>query len=94
MTHEQIHLLVSGHVQGVGFRYATVSEARRYKLTGWVRNLPDQTVEILAQGPPDLLIPFLEWCYKGPPQSQVEKVTVVNRQVLNERTFLSFEIVR
>ncbi len=44
---------VTGVVQGVGFRYATVHEARRLGLTGWVRNTDDGAVEVLAEGAPE-----------------------------------------
>lgn len=44
------HILFSGQVQGVGFRYTANRIARRYNLTGFVQNLPDGDVEILAQG--------------------------------------------
>ena len=45
------HILFSGEVQGVGFRYTAHRIARRYNITGFVRNLPDGDVEMLAQGP-------------------------------------------
>lgn len=44
------HIIFKGHVQGVGFRYTTHSVAQRYDVTGYVRNLPDGTVEMLVQG--------------------------------------------
>ncbi|MBN2588712.1 MAG: acylphosphatase [Sedimentisphaerales bacterium] len=44
------HIIFKGRVQGVGFRYTSYREAKRNQLTGWVRNLPDGTVEMLAQG--------------------------------------------
>jgi acylphosphatase len=47
------HIIFIGHVQGVGFRYTTHRIARRYDLVGFVRNLPDGTVEALLQGPAD-----------------------------------------
>lgn len=47
------HIIFRGNVQGVGFRYTTHRIAGRYDVTGFVRNLPDGTVEMLAQGPPD-----------------------------------------
>ncbi len=47
------HVIYSGRVQGVGFRYTTVSLARRYPVTGYVRNLPDGTVELEVQGEPE-----------------------------------------
>jgi acylphosphatase len=45
------HILFTGRVQGVGFRFTAHRIARRYDLTGWVRNLPDGSVEMVAQGP-------------------------------------------
>lgn len=45
------HIIFKGHVQGVGFRYTTHRIARRYEVVGFVRNLPDGTVEALIQGP-------------------------------------------
>ncbi|MEJ5258710.1 MAG: acylphosphatase [Anaerohalosphaeraceae bacterium] len=47
------HVIFSGRVQGVGFRYTTRRIAERYNLTGWVRNLPDGTVEAVFQGSPE-----------------------------------------
>ncbi len=45
------HVIFIGRVQGVGFRYTALRTAQRHQLTGFVRNLPDGTVEMLAQGP-------------------------------------------
>jgi len=45
------HIIFIGRVQGVGFRFTAFDTANRYQLTGFVRNLPDGTVEMLAQGP-------------------------------------------
>ncbi|KAF3362586.1 Acylphosphatase [Chlamydiales bacterium STE3] len=50
MAELEMHVLVSGRVQGVGFRYKTLSHAQRLGLKGFVRNLPNGKVEILAQG--------------------------------------------
>jgi len=47
------HIIFKGRVQGVGFRFTAISIANRYRLTGLVRNLPDGTVEMIAQGHPD-----------------------------------------
>ena len=51
-------VLYSGHVQGVGFRYTTRSAARNYEVTGYVRNLPDGNVEVVAEGSADQLDRF------------------------------------
>ncbi|MHC4130374.1 MAG: acylphosphatase [Planctomycetota bacterium] len=45
------HIIFTGRVQGVGFRYTSYNIARRYQLTGYVKNLPDGKVEMMAQGP-------------------------------------------
>jgi len=47
------NIIFTGQVQGVGFRFTAFHVANQYKLTGFVRNLPDGTVEMLAQGPAD-----------------------------------------
>jgi len=53
-------VLYSGHVQGVGFRYTTRSISRNYEITGFVRNLPDGSVEVVAEGSPEQLDGFLD----------------------------------
>lgn len=70
----RVHLLVYGRVQGVGFRAATAFTAKRLSLAGWVRNRPDGTVEIEAQGPADRIADFLAWCHRGPTLARVERV--------------------
>ena len=70
----QVHLFISGGVQGVFFRMHTHKKAIALKLTGWVRNLPDGRVETFAEGPQEKLDEFVEWCHKGPPAARVEKV--------------------
>ena len=47
------HIIFTGQVQGIGFRFTALDIANRYKLTGLVRNLPDGTVEMVTQGPSD-----------------------------------------
>ena len=54
------HVVFSGRVQGVGFRYTTRTIARVYEVTGFVRNLADGGVEVVAEGPVDQLNGFLE----------------------------------
>ena len=69
-----VRLLVSGRVQGVGFRYWTVGEARRLGLDGWVRNRSDGTVEILAIGAADALAKLASSCRQGPSAAEVVAV--------------------
>lgn len=72
----QYHIVVEGRVQGVGFRYFVQSEAEKYKLTGWVKNRLDGSVEILAEGPEERLADFVEAIHKGNRFSRVTNVTV------------------
>ena len=64
---------IRGWVQGVGFRYSALREARILGITGYVKNLSDGSVYIEAEGPVKQLNIFLEWCKKGP--GIVETVT-------------------
>ena len=69
-----IRLMISGRVQGVGYRYWTVAEARRLGLDGWVRNLSDGRVEILALGLQERLDGLENACHAGPPAARVTSV--------------------
>lgn len=53
--HQRKTVYYSGHVQGVGFRYTTRAIAHRFDVTGYVRNLPDGRVQLVAEGRPDEL---------------------------------------
>jgi acylphosphatase len=66
------HLIVSGFVQGVGFRFYARHEALASKLTGFVRNLPDGSVEIEAQGTEEQLKRLVKWAKHGPQNAIVE----------------------
>lgn len=70
----RMRIVACGLVQGVGFRYATVREARRLGLVGWVRNRTDGSVEILAEGEPGRVEDLLAWCRHGPPGARVAEV--------------------
>ncbi|MED1067937.1 acylphosphatase [Bacillus paralicheniformis] len=72
----QYRIIVDGRVQGVGFRYFVQMEADKHKLTGWVRNRDNGTVEIRAEGPEESLKPFLKAVQKGSPFSKVTDVNV------------------
>ncbi len=76
MEKKAFQAIVSGSVQGVGFRYFTLREALRLKLSGWVRNLPDGTVEVYAEGALPNLNQLLTALKKGPSMALVEQVRV------------------
>ena len=69
-----VHVLVSGKVQGVGYRDWTVVRAGELKLTGWVRNLTDKRVEAVVEGPAEAVAALLEKMKKGPPAASVTDV--------------------
>ncbi|MES2644932.1 MAG: acylphosphatase [Myxococcota bacterium] len=71
---ERLHLVVTGRVQGVSFRAHTQAEARRLGVCGWVRNLPDGGVEVVAEGPRDRLEALLTWARVGPSMARVAAV--------------------
>ncbi len=56
---EAVHIYFSGRVQGVGFRFTAKSLALKHRIKGWVRNLADGRVELLAQGNPKSIVSFL-----------------------------------
>ena len=88
---KQIHCLVRGRVQGVFFRSSTQREAKRLGLTGWVKNLADGTVEVVAEGEDEALRELLGWLQRGPTAARVERVDSRWRGYLGE--WGSFAIV-
>jgi len=85
----RVRAIVTGRVQGVGFRVSTVDEARKIRLTGWVRNLPDGSVELEAQGDDAQVAALLAWCEHGPPAARVTGVVVEDQGPIDgERGFV------
>jgi acylphosphatase len=73
---ELVRIVVSGRVQGVGFREFTRMTAQRLGIAGWVRNLPDGEVEVVARLPPGRRAAFLVQLRQGPRLSRVEDVAL------------------
>ncbi len=72
------HYLVSGDVQGVGFRFFTQRVAARHQVVGYVRNLPDGSVEVHAEGTPEGVEGFKHDLAAGPQHARVEQVEEVS----------------
>lgn len=72
--HARVALCIKGRVQGVGFRFSAVDEARRLGLSGWVRNTHDGHVELVAEGARALLQRLVTWCHVGPRGARVTAV--------------------
>lgn len=70
----RLQAIVRGRVQGVGFRYFTQRAAEALSLTGWVANRPDRSVEVVAEGPRDVLDRFLAALRRGPASAHVTAV--------------------
>lgn len=75
MSSKRLHAIVRGRVQGVGFRFFVIDEARALGLTGWVRNGEDgRTVEVVAEGPEERLRQLEAALRNGPRMAAVETV--------------------
>lgn len=69
-----VALEITGRVQGVGFRQAMQTKARELRLTGWVRNLRNGSVQAVVQGSSAQVASMLRWCRSGPPLARVVHV--------------------
>ena len=86
-----MQFFVTGRVQGVCFRWACRDEALRLGLTGWVRNLSDGRVEVMAEGAETQVDALHGWLAKGPPGAHVMELTerVLDREARHD----AFEIL-
>jgi len=91
MTKVRVHCFVSGRVQGVSFRAFTVKVAEKVGVTGWVRNLPDERVEAIAEGEEKDVEKFVELLNKGPMLSRVDEVKAEKEKYTG--SFSNFEII-
>ncbi|MGM0365602.1 MAG: acylphosphatase [Actinomycetota bacterium] len=83
-------IILSGRVQGVGFRYFTENRAHKYNIGGYVRNTQDDKVEIVCQGDEDNLKPFIREIKKGPSFAMVTNADI--QPITNPKNYHSFDI--
>lgn len=92
MSLKQVELLISGVVQGVGFRYHTYQIARQLQVVGWVRNLPDGRVQVLAEAESDILDQLIADLKAGPSFSRVQDIEIEWSEPTGQHS--SFEVTR
>jgi acylphosphatase len=80
-------VVITGRVQGVGFRVSCAHQARSAGVGGRVRNLPDGRVEAVFEGPADAVDALVAWCARGPRMADVRHVEVFDESPLGETAF-------
>ncbi|HQK38448.1 MAG TPA: acylphosphatase [Bacteroidales bacterium] len=88
---KHINITVTGRVQGVGFRYSAQEEAEELGIKGFVRNMPDGSVYIEAEGEEEDLLRFIDWCRQGPGYAHVKDLLIQEAPLGH---FSDFEIRR
>ena len=83
-TNQRLRAIVHGRVQGVNFRAYTARQAVELGLTGWIRNLPDGTVETVVEGPAKQLDKFKAYLHIGPPYATVTDVVTTRETATNQ----------
>lgn len=78
-----VHCIVSGRVQGVFYRASTQEKALNLGLSGWVRNMPDGRVELVACGAEQRLKQLKDWLWHGPANAQVNEVECKEAELLD-----------
>ena len=81
------NIIVKGKVHGVAFRFSAHHKAIKLGLTGLVKNMPDKTVFIEAEGTEEAINKLIEWCYYGPPKAKVTEVDATESEVKGYKTF-------
>ena len=87
----RVHMIISGDVQGVGFRAWVLRWIKGKSITGWVKNRQDGTVEIVAQGSETDLQALVDACHKGPEVAGVQDVAMEWHRAIGD--FAGFEVL-
>ena len=75
------HLIISGTVQGIGYRESMRQEAQQLGVGGWVRNRRDGTVEALVDGDPDAVRKLILWAHQGPRGARISGVKLIRKSL-------------
>ena len=86
-----VRLIIKGRVQGVFYRATAKDVADLIGVKGWIKNLPDDNVEIMATAAEDVLQKFIAWCKQGPPKARVDEVITED---VDFEEFKGFKIIR
>ncbi|UCH71736.1 MAG: acylphosphatase [Thermoplasmatales archaeon] len=86
-----VHVIISGKVQGVWFRVSTKQKAEQLGINGWVKNTHEGDVEAILQGEEEPVKEMIEWCRHGPALAKVKKVKIKNKT--QTRIFDGFHII-
>lgn len=89
---KQVHIFITGSVQGVGFRFFIKSHARQFSIVGWAANTEDGKVEAVLQGSEENIIDLIEKCKKGPFLAEVKNIDVKWEDVVER--YGDFQLVR
>ncbi len=81
----RVHIIVHGQVQGVNFRRYTLQKANGLGLHGYVRNLPDNGVEVVAEGKAEKVEELISFCRRGPPSAVVTEAIVEEEKATGEK---------
>jgi acylphosphatase len=81
------NIIVKGKVHGVSYRFSTHAKAIKLGLTGYVKNMPDGSVFIEAEGKEDAINKLIEWCYVGPPRAKVSEVDATESELKGYKNF-------
>lgn len=87
MTRICVRVKIAGLVHGVFFRASLAKVATNEGITGWVKNVPDGSVEAVLEGDEDAVMKVVDWAHKGPPRSRVDWVETERQAVQNLRGF-------
>ena len=87
---KSVFIRVGGRVQGVGFRYFVQHKAEELQIYGWVRNSPEGTVELEAEGEPEKMAKFIGWIKIGPARAIIQTFSI--SEISPSRNFTYFTI--